>query len=313
MNWESITNFLTKPFVTLGKTPISVTTLIGFVLMVVAVVILARWTRWLLDKRLLKRTNLDPGLQQAIARIVSYLVLLLGVMIGLQTIGIELTSLHVLAGALGVGLGFGLRNVVENFVSGLIILGERPIQVGDRIEVGKYAGKVLEVGARSTTIRTNDNVIVIVPNSDFIKDKVINWSHHRDPKMRVRLPVGVGTDSDLRKVEKLLLDVARDNKHVLQDPAPSVRLIRFGDNAHELELRVWTEDIIGHPTKLKSELYFAIWDKFREENIELPFPQRDLRVRGPVQVEMETPEEEEERPEREEGKQGEKQSTALTH
>ncbi|MFZ2168768.1 MAG: mechanosensitive ion channel domain-containing protein [Methylococcaceae bacterium] len=285
MNWEKAFQFFTQPFVTFGKTPVTIATVVQFVVMLVVVVLIARVTRRLLRDRLLVRTKLDVGLQEAIARITGYVVLALGFMIGLQTLGIEMSSLNVLAGALGVGLGFGLRNVVENFVSGLIILGERPIQIGDRIEVGSSAGRVSHIGARSTTIRTNEEIAIIIPNSEFIKEKVINWSHGTR-RRRFSIPIGVAFNSDARQVEKLLLEIGKNAEGVLDMPAPSVRLMQFGESSIDFELRVWTSVFLHNPATLNSQINFTIWEKFKEHQIEIPYVQRDLHLREPLQVEM---------------------------
>jgi small-conductance mechanosensitive channel len=284
MTWDEILNLFTKPLFTLGKSPVSLATLVQFALVLAIAVLLSRLTRRLLRTRVLSRTKLNIGLQYAIARITSYIVLVLGLVIGLSTLGIDLTSLTVLAGALGVGIGFGLQNIVNNFVSGLIILAERPIEIGDRVEVANTAGRVVRIGARSTTILTNDNIMYIVPNSEFISERVVNWTH-ADPRVRFSVPVGVSYGSDPHVVKKLLLEVAAVNKNVLTDPGPTVAFKRFGDSSLDFELRVWTATMPDRPTAFKSELYFAIWDKFKQHGIEIPFPQRDLHIKGPVRVE----------------------------
>jgi small-conductance mechanosensitive channel len=249
------------------------------------VIVLARLIRRVLRDRLLARTHLDLGLQDAIARISGYAVLVIGTMIGLQTLGFELTSLTVVAGALGVGLGFGLRNIIENFVSGLIILGERPIQLGHRIEVGETIGRVVQIGARSTSVLTNDNIRIIIPNSELITGRVVNWSHG-DGQIRLRIPVGVSYLSDVQLVQKLLLEVAAANESVLEDPAPAVIFVEFGESALNFELRVWTRELLDRPGRLTSQLNFSIWEKFREHDIKIPYPQRDLYLKEPVYVEL---------------------------
>lgn len=193
-------------------------------------------------------------------------------LVALQTLGIDLTSLNVLAGALGVGIGFGLQNVANNFISGLIIMFQRPIKVGDRIEVGEVNGKVIKISSRSTTVVTNDNISIIVPNADFISKNVVNWSYG-DPKIRFRIPVGVSYDSDIDKVEKILLKVAEENEGVLDDPKPSVRLLSFGDSALKFELHCWSEALLHRRAVLFSDLNFAILRSFREEGVQIPFPQ----------------------------------------
>lgn len=285
MTWNEILSLFTKPLFQLGQTWVSLATMVEFIFVVLLAVLSSRVVRHLLRRRVLARTKMDVGLQYAIARIAGYLVLVLGVLVGLETIGINLSSLTVLAGALGVGIGFGLQNIVNNFVSGLILLTERPIRVGDRVDVGGTMGDVVRIGARSTAIVTNDNITIIVPNSQFISGQVTNWSIG-DPKVRFRIPVGVSYGSDPRVVEKLLLEVAAANAHVLKEPPPSVRFVQFGDSSLNFELRAWSIDMVNRPGALHSELNFAIWDKFKQHGIEIPFPQRDLHIKEPVRVEM---------------------------
>jgi small-conductance mechanosensitive channel len=285
MRWESVFYVFTRELFQLGGRSVSLLVLIQFVLLITAVFVIARLIRRVLRDRLLARTHLDLGLQHAIARITGYAVIVIGTMIGLQTLGFELTSLTVLAGALGVGLGFGLRNIIENFVSGLIILGERPIQLGHRIEVGDDVGTVVQIGARSTSVLTNDNVRIIIPNSELITGRVVNWSH-ADNQVRLRIPVGVSYSSDVQLVQKLLLEVAAENENILKNPAPAVIFAEFGENSLNFELRVWTKELLDRPGRLTSQLNFSIWEKFREHNIKIPYPQRDLYLKEPVYVEL---------------------------
>lgn len=227
----------------------------------------------------MQRTRLDIGIQHAITTITTYLIILFALIILLQTAGIDLTTLNVLVGALGIGVGFGLQNIVNNFISGLIILLERSIKIGDRIEVGNIEGDVVKIGGRSTTILTNDNISVVVPNSKFIIENVVNWSHN-ERTVRFRIPVSVAYGSDTKLVEKTLLEVAKENPDVLENPEPAVRFIEFGDSGLLFELRAWTMTLIHKKGKLISSLNFAINDKFRERNIEIPFPQRDIHIRS---------------------------------
>jgi len=285
MRWDSVFFVFTRELFQLGGRPVSLLVLMQFILLIAAVIVVARLIRRVLRDRLLARTHLDLGLQDAIARISGYAVLVIGTMIGLQTLGFELTSLTVVAGALGVGLGFGLRNIIENFVSGLIILGERPIQLGHRIEVGDTIGKVVQIGARSTSVLTNDNIRIIIPNSELITGRVVNWSHG-DGQIRLRIPVGVSYLSDVQLVQKLLLEVAAANESVLEDPAPGVIFVEFGESALNFELRVWTQELLDRPGRLTSQLNFSIWEKFREHDIKIPYSQRDLHLKEPVYVEL---------------------------
>ena len=176
---------------------------------------------------------------------------------------------------------------VSNFVCGLIIMFERPIKIGDRVAVDKVDGVVTEIGARSTKVLTNDNITIIVPNSKFITENVTNWQYN-DPTVRFHIPVGVAYGADVRLVEKLLLQVAAAEPEVLAEPAPAVRLLAFGNSALEFELRAWSSSLVHRKGVLTSALNFAIYEKFREHGIEIPFPQRDLHVRsGTLDVRLE--------------------------
>ena len=286
MTWTEILGVFTKPLFQLGQTWISLATIVEFFVVGTIVVVASRIIRHFLRVRVLARTKLDVGQQYAIARMISYIVLVLGLLIGVETIGVNLSSLAVIAGALGVGIGFGLQNIVSNFVSGLVILAERPIQIGDRIDLGNNTvGKVMRIGARATHVLTNDNIMVIVPNSEFISSRVVNWTHI-DPRVRLRISIGVSYNSDPHLVEKLLLEIAEANPGVLKNPVPTVVFKEFGESSLNFELRVWSDDMAHRPGTLESQLNFAIWDKFKQNGIELPFPQRDVHIKEPVRVEM---------------------------
>jgi len=194
-------------------------------------------------------------------------------------VGIDLGSLALVAGAIGVGLGFGLQNILSNFISGLILLAERPIAIGDRVEVDGVAGRVRQINLRSTTVVTSDNISIIVPNSAFITSKVVNWSHG-DPKVRLRLPVGVAYGTDPDRLKRVLLAVADAHPKALKDPAPTVLFEAFGDSALNFELAVWTAEMLATPRRFRSELNFAVEKALRENDIEIPFPQRDLHLRS---------------------------------
>lgn len=270
---------LDYPLLKLGATQLTLWLLLYLtVLIFLLFYVTGKLRNWLV-LRVLARTELDVGLRQAAGSILRYIAISIGFLIILQTAGIDLTTLNIIAGAVGIGIGFGLQNIVSNFISGLIILFERPIKIGDRIEVGNVEGDVIEIGARSTTVLTNDNIAIIVPNSSFITENVVNWKYN-DTKVRFKIKVGVAYGSDVRRVEKLLLDVAAKNPDVLTDPAPAVRLMAFGDSSLELELRVWSTTLVHRKGVLISALNFAIYEIFREHQIEIPFPQRDLHVRS---------------------------------
>jgi len=243
-------------------------------------------TKSFLFNRFLVNSGLDRSLQYAISQIVSNIVLVVGVFIVLDNAGIHLGTLTVFAGAVGVGIGFGLQNIASNFISGLVILAERPITIGDRVEVAGVAGQVQQIRARSTVILTNDNITMIVPNTKFIDSPVTNWTYG-DPRVRFRVPIGVAYGSDLEKVRNALLEVARENSHVLPQPAATVFLEAFGESSINLELVVWSKEMSYRPRRFRSDLNFAIVQKLREAGIEIPYPQRDLHFRDRLaRVEM---------------------------
>jgi len=287
MHWREYLELFTEPIFTMGQTPVSVATLFQFIVFIAFVALLAGFTRRFLRMRFLTRTKLDVGLQYLISRIAGYIVMLLGILVSLQTVGVDVSSLTVLAGALGVGIGFGLQTVVNNFVSGLILMGERSIQIGDRVDVGDATGEVMRIGARSTSIRTNDNIVNIIPNSEFVSGRVVNWSHMGDRRVRMRIPFGVSYGSDPLQVRELIIEVAMENQNVLKEPPPNVVFKGFGDSSLDFELRAWTQTLTDRPGMFRSELYFAIWAKFKEHGIEIPFPQRDVHVKDPVSVRIE--------------------------
>jgi len=282
---NGILRVLETPLIKIGQAQLSLRTILYFAaLVLILIVVVGRLKKWLVE-RVLVRTRLDLSARQAVGSIFQYLGILLGLLIIVQTAGIDLTTLNVVAGALGVGLGFGLQNVAANFISGLIILLERPVKLGDRIEVGNVEGDVVEIRARSTTVLTNDNIAIIIPNSKFITENVINWSYN-DNRVRFRVPVGVAYGADARKVERALLEVGAAHPDVLKDPGPVVRFTGFGDSSLNFELRVWSSALMQRRGKLVSDLNFAIYDKLAESGIAIPFPQRDLHVVGGVDVRL---------------------------
>jgi small-conductance mechanosensitive channel len=275
----SVKQALDYPFLTVGGGDVSLAAILKLLLLFGLVLFAEYLLRRYLTMRLLKRTPFHPPLQYAIARITGYLFILLGFYIALMAVGVNLSSLAVVAGAVGVGIGFGLQNIVHNFVSGIIILAEQPIALGDRIEVGGVAGRVARIRLRSTEVITNDNISIIVPNSDIITHPVTNWSHG-DLRVRIRIPIGVAYGTDVERLRKLLLEVAEENLKVLKSPEPAVYFESFGDSALLFELGVWTSEMTHSPRRFRSELNFAIERKLRENNIQIPFPQRDLHLRS---------------------------------
>ena len=270
--------FLQWPLFTVGVVPITALFLIKCTVFLVALSLLSGMVQKFMSNTVLSKTSIDRGRQYAIARASRYVVFLVGLIVGLDTTGLNLRSLVVLGGALGVGVGFGLQNIVANFVAGVVILWEGPVKVGDLIEVGNTVGEVVRIGARGTWVRTFDNEVIIVPNSEFVNNRVTNWTAN-DRTVRLSVPVGVSYDSDFEKVRQLLEEIARLHADVLVTPAPAVHVAGLGDSAVNVVLRV-TAGNAERAATVKSDLLLEILRVFREQKIEMPFPQRDLHIRS---------------------------------
>ncbi|MDQ3545391.1 MAG: mechanosensitive ion channel [Verrucomicrobiota bacterium] len=265
--------------------PISLLQLFFLVGLLIFVFWLSSRTKGFLFNRFLIHSGLDRSLQYAIAQIASNLVLVVGIFVVLQNTGIRLEALTIFAGAVGVGIGFGLQNITSNFISGLVILAERPIAIGDRVEVAGVTGQVQKIRARSTVVVTNDNITTIVPNQKFIDSPVTNWTYG-DKRVRFRIPVGVAYGSDVELVRQKLIEVGKEDPHTLEDPAPSVFFVEFGDSSLNFELVAWSDEMSHRPSRYRSDLNFAIHRKLQEAGIEIPFPQRDLNIRsGTLKIE----------------------------
>lgn len=276
-NYERILQIFNTSLFDLGNSHISLSTIIYFFFAFFLLVFVAGRTKRLLVNNLLAKANIEVGARASIGTITRLIILTIGSIMIVESAGIDMSALSLLAGALGVGIGFGLQNITNNFISGIIILFEKPIKVGDRIEVGDVQGDVISISFRATQILTNDNISIIVPNSEFISSKVINWSHN-NRNIRFRIPVGVSYKEDPKHIKEILLGVADKNEHVLKNPIPAVLFDEYGDSSLNFYLAVWTSTHTDKPRILKSELYFEIFRRFKEENVEIPFPQRDVHV-----------------------------------
>ena len=239
--FSAVRNLLDFTLLTAGGNRVTIWTVLYLMVLLVLLFMFARKIKKWLAEKVLTKSSLNLGARMALAAIIRYFVIFIGVVIILQTAGINLTTLHVLAGTVGIGLGFGLQNIASNFISRLIILFERPITVGDQIEVGGIGGDVVAINTRSTTVVTNDNIAIIIPNSKFVTENVVNWSL-TGSDVQFRVPVTVACNSDLKRVSELLEEVARNNPDVLDSPPPSVNFLQFGDSGLNLELRVWKHD-----------------------------------------------------------------------
>ncbi len=253
------------------------------VIMFAGLITITRWLKHRLQQHWLNRTPMHPGTREAVATMFGYITFILAGLAGLSIAGFDLTNLAIMAGALGVGIGFGLQNIVNNFISGIILLFERPIRPGDFITVGATSGFVRKVSIRSTEMETLDRMSVIVPNSDLLTTHVNNWTL-RDPFGRINVSVGVAYGSDTQKVKEILLEVAKNNSDVVQAghvfiPGPNVLFSGFGDSSLNFELRVFIRQI-EKKWIIQSDLNFGIDAAFREHGITIPFPQRDLWFRN---------------------------------
>lgn len=277
-------NFLDFRLFRIGDTPVTVASLLASLGILIATWVVSRVSRGLIANRLLARTRLAVGVRYAIGRFAGYIVLFLGAAVALQPLGINTTTLAAFGAALGVGLGFGLQDIVKNFLAGLIVLIERPIQVGDRIEIGDVSGDVVEIRARATIVRTNDDIHLIVPNSKFISETVVNRSFGRK-LVRYRVPIGVAYGSDPHAVEEALLAAASRSGSVVREPAPIVWFRDFADSSLNFELLCWTGKMLHRQGAFASELNFLIHEELKNRAIEIPFPQRDLHIRSAAGLE----------------------------
>jgi len=239
--------------------------------------------RFVLEEDIYPRLSLARGLPYALSVLIHYAILLLGFLLAVAALGVDMNRVTFLTGAFGVGVGFGLQSVVNNFVSGIILLLERPIQVGDAIQLGDLEGNVRRIGIRSTTVRTWQGAEVIVPNATFISDRVTNWTLS-DRRRRIDLPIGVAYGSDPERVLDLLRATALTVPGVIPEPAPLALFKNFGDSALDFEVRAWT-DRFEDWLIIKSRLGVAVNAAFKDAGIAIPFPQRDVTIRFPPREE----------------------------
>jgi potassium efflux system protein len=291
MNWiteradrffENLWGAITTPLFYVGDTYLSISAIVKLIILAIFAFVIARIISEGIKRSLLVKMGLDRGSREAISTIISYILATLGCILVMQGAGINLTSLTVLAGVVGIGFGFGLQNLASNFISGITLLFEQQIRVGDFIEIDHLLGTVENISIRSTIIKTIDGLFVIIPNIKFVETNIINWSY-RDPRCRLRIPVGVAYGSDPVIVTEALLIAARMEPNVLSHPSPKVWFRGFGDNALNFELLVWI-DQPQESDAIKSAVNFLIDYEFRHRSIEIPFPQRDLWLRNPQEL-----------------------------
>lgn len=278
---EKIMNY---PLFKLGNTEYTLSAIITFLLLVTLVIVLVSAAKRILVVRLLRRTRMDEAMQYAFAKITGYALTLMGLYIVLGIVGIDLSSLALVAGAIGVGLGFGLQNIISNFVSGVIILFERCLKVGDFVELESGVnGEVKEINMRSTLINTNDNIDILVPNSEFVNGRVINWTL-REASRRIHVPFGVAYGTDKELVRKAGLEAAEAVSFTVRDQEkrkPQVWFTRFGSSSLDYELIVWIgPDSVKRPGAVQAAYLWEIHTALYKYGLEIPFPQNDLHLRS---------------------------------
>ncbi len=260
----------------IGDITISVGAVLGAVLLFALALVITRVVQRWLERDVLLHTAIEPSLRLSIATVFGYFGFIIAFMLGLAELGLDLQKIALIAGALSVGIGFGLQSIVSNFVSGLILLVERPIRVGDQIAVKDEEGIVRHISVRSTEIETFERASVIIPNSDLITGVVKNWTH-ANTLGRIVLKVGVAYDSDPEQVRDILAECAKAHPQVLQNPAPAVQLAALGDSALQFEVYCIVADVANRGG-IRSDLYFAVLKRFRAAGIEIPFPQSEIRI-----------------------------------
>jgi small-conductance mechanosensitive channel len=282
---ERVIWYLNYPFVNQKEFRVSVLSLLLLTLIVLIATLVSRWVRRFLQKRVLPRFHIESGLSYTLLRLVHYLIVALGLLYAMKIgFSIDLTSIAVIVGFLSLGIGFGLQYVAADLASGFILLFERPVRVGDWVRLSDNTeGRVESIKLRSTVVVTNENLAVILPNSKLVQNNLVNYSYG-GKDVRLNIPIGVASNSDLEIVSKALLEAASMVEEVLKAPQPQVHFSGFGDSSLNFEIRVWINEPRNH-TQIRSKVNFAIDSAFRKHNVENPFPQRDLHLRsGSIQL-----------------------------
>ena len=273
-----IWGYLTQEF-SFGRITVSVSSVIVGFLVFVITIFVSRWASMLIDRRLVHRRHIDPGLRYTICRLVRYAIFTIGFLITLkQAFRVDLTSLAVIFTALSVGIGFGLQYIAADIASGFILLFERPVRIGDRITIGDDEGDVQSINLRTTIVTTNDRIAIIVPNSKLVTQRVVNWSYG-DPRARIAIQVGVADDSDIQLVTDTLIEASLGIDNVLDNPQPRVQFLKFGDYSLDFRLLVWTNQPRRH-MQIRSDINYRIAELFRQRSIRIPYPTQEFLLKG---------------------------------
>lgn len=287
--FNSVWDLLQKPIFTVSGQSISIVSFVYFIVIIGLSVILSRLFVRFLKRNVYSQSEIERGAQYTLSRLVRYIIITVGFLIALQMIGFDLSILAVFGGLFGVGIGFGLQNIFSNFASGIILMIERPIQVGDTVELDGILGKVEEIRFRVAVVNTFDNESIIVPNSHLVSEEVTNWSYGGDSRLRLRIPIGVDYGTDIQTVEDILLEIADEEEKVLPEPKPEVFFKEHADSSLNFELRVW----IPSPKEriqVRDNIRREIDRRLNEAGIGIPFPQTDVHFypqNGEIRVENE--------------------------
>lgn len=262
---------------TFGETRISVLSFFQLTISIVIFIVLANWLTRFIESRTRRSQYLNPSMRVVLTKTSKFVIYGLAILFALKAVGIDFTAFAVFSGAVGVGIGFGLQKIFSNFISGFILIFDRSIRPGDVITIGTRFGWVQELNARYVVVRDRDGVESLIPNENLITSEVINWSYS-DRSVRQRLPVAISYHDDPELAMQLMVEAAENHPRVLKSPEPVARLLRFGDNGIELELRIWIDDPENGVANVTSDINLAFWKRFKEHNITIPFPQRDVHL-----------------------------------
>lgn len=268
---------LDRSAINFGDNRISILSVIKFVIIAGVYIIAARWLAVLIEQRAKKSKIINSSMQVGLSKFSSVILYSIAIIIALNSVGIDLTTLTVFGGAIGVGLGFGLQRIASNFISGFILLFDRSIKPGDVISIGNRFGWVVALHARYIVVKDRDGVETLIPNENIITSEVTNWSYS-DKHVRVKIPVQISYNDDVENAMQLMLDCCQVSARVLKNPEPSVRLTSFEDSGIKLELRLWLDDPEQGVGSVKSDINLAIWKAFKQHKITIPFPQRDVHI-----------------------------------
>ena len=281
--WPFVRDALQDVDFAVGKQKFSLLLVLQGTLSIIATLLIVLWLGRLAETRLMNATSLQANLRVMFSKLVQVLLLLAAFLIALPAVGIDLTVLSVFGGMLGVGIGFGLQKIAANYISGFIILMDRSVSIGDVVTIGEHTGTLTQMTARYVVVRGVGGLEALIPNETIITAPVLNHSYS-DRKVQIVMPIQVSYATDLDAARDIMVNVAKSNPRALQNPAPGALITGFADSGINLELGVWVEDPEKGVARLRSELYAGIWRAFREQGIEIPFPQREVRVLGEIKT-----------------------------